>query len=357
MVAQQTEQTSWPDARRAELLRDRSAPISHDRLFKRLCRDFFPELLALFCPDWLYRLDLRAQRFVDKELLSEDPAAPPQVDNTEADLVALLHTLPQEPLLPGLEDEAPPAPQVLIHTEIQESSDGEPIAERVYEYNHRVQREHRVAALSLLLWFGPGRAGVADEVYQQAPLGGPDWTLRFRFRRVGIRGLRAADFLSGQNPLGYALAARMDAGALTRWELRALCEQRIAAAPLSAHQRYWLVNCVRTYLVLSIDEERRYRSLRERTDFQEVKAMELTWDEKMWYAAEERGEKRGEKRGALLAQYQMIQEYFTLRFGPMPADLQSRLEQAQDSDRLQRLRLALWRADSLSEALAAFKDL
>jgi hypothetical protein len=72
--------------------------------------------------------------------------------------------------------------------------------------------------------------------------------------------------------------------------------------------------------------------------------MELTWDEKMWQAAEERGEQRAELRSLV--------EFWETRFGPMSPELKTKIERIQDTDKLRRMRLSLYRAQTQDEALA-----
>lgn len=309
----------------------RTAPISHDRLFKELFKAFYLLLMQMFCPDWARRIK-PGVRFLDKEILPQQPRA-----EGEADLLAVVQELPEEPLLPGLA-EGLSLPEVLVHTEIQEGRSEKPIEERVYHYNHDFHLEYGLPTQSLLCWFGRGSGGVKDVVYERRALG--EWTVRFRFRRVGIRGLSAAEYLSGSNPLGYALAARMDPGGLRPADLRARCEGRIARAQgLTARQRHLLVNCVRTYVVLSREEQVRYEALREHDE--EVKQMELTWDEQMWYAAEKRG------------MADSIREYWELRFGDMTAQQRERLMAIADRELLSRIRRGIYQAQSLTEAESA----
>src|SRR5262249_54707679 len=145
---------------------------SHDRLFKRLFRDFFPQLLDLFCPHWIRRISLEGAQFLDKELLSPDPDGAPNDDDTEADLAVLVRRLPETPSLPGMEVAGEESSRLVLHTEIQEGASPTPIDRRMFEYNHRLGHTHGCQVLSLLAWFGPGRAGIGVDTYEEAPLGG-----------------------------------------------------------------------------------------------------------------------------------------------------------------------------------------
>jgi hypothetical protein len=77
--------------------------------------------------------------------------------------------------------------------------------------------------------------------------------------------------------------------------------------------------------------------------------MELTWDEQMWQAAEQRGELRAELR----TERRTLMDFWEIRFGPMPAELKAKVEHIKDADTLRRMRLALYRAQTQEEALLA----
>jgi hypothetical protein len=104
--------------------------------------------------------------------------------------------LPEDPLLPGLAAGLA-LPEVLMHTEIQEGRSARPMDERMYEYNHGFHQVYKLPVMSLLCWFGPGRPGISDAIYERAALG--QWTVRFRYRQVGIRNSAMRRYGTGPN--------------------------------------------------------------------------------------------------------------------------------------------------------------
>jgi len=73
----------------------------------------------------------------------------------------------------------------------------------------------------------------------------------------------------------------MRRGKWSRAEHKIECLRRIAGADLSGSRRWLLGNWVETYLQLNERETAEYQRLRELAVNQEVKVMEMTWEERM----------------------------------------------------------------------------
>ena len=122
-------------------------------------------------------------------------------------------------------------------------------------------------------------------------------TVRFRYRVFGLSGCQAAEYLDRSESLAWALAALMRPGKWSRARHKIECLRRIAAADLTPSSRWLLGNWVETYLQLDDRESAEYERLRELAANREVKAMEMTWAERMEVEYTRKGIQQGIQQG------------------------------------------------------------
>ena len=141
-------------------------------------------------------------------------------------------------------------------------------------------------------------------------------------------------------------------GPLGRAEHKIACLRRIAAADLEDHRRLLLVNCVETYLQLRPQEAEEFRTLQAREANQEVRAMELTWADRLraegWKSGQEEGRRR-EREKAVRALRPLLLQVLGERFGPLPPRVSERIEEIDSVERLTRLARRALTARSLEE--------
>jgi len=203
------------------------------------------------------------------------------------------------------------------------------------------------------------------------------------------RGIGIADALEvsgdriiaeSEEPLAWALASLMRNG-LGRVRRKLRCLKRIAAARLNDVQRFLLVDCVQTYILLDEREAVEYsRVLREEKEgpcpslrapsttrvgkplswryvveeplsecakrwptpkVEEVSAMEMTWSEGLIA--------RGEATGQLEGARRMLKRQLTESFGPLSDDVVRRIAALDSEEELERLAVQVIRASSLEE--------
>jgi hypothetical protein len=128
----------------------------------------------------------------------------------------------------------------------------------------------------------------------------------------------------------------MNPGSLSRVELKMLCLRRIAALR-GGTDPFLLVNCVENYLHLDPREVAEFEALRSRRENQEVRAVAMTWSEKL--EAKGRGEGAREILLSLLAE----------RFGPLPEGSRRQVEEISSLKRLTQLAKRVLTAHSLEE--------
>src|SRR5205814_326571 len=117
-----------------------------------------------------------------------------------------------------------------------------------------------------LCFFGGKREEAIFPVRLQRAVDGAEG-LSFTYYRINVITMEAARYLKGDNPLGFALAARMNRERgpqrMSRARLKAECMRRIAGAAVSDRQRFLLLHYVATYLMLDPSENREYQQMME----------------------------------------------------------------------------------------------
>jgi hypothetical protein len=305
----------------------------HDQVFKDLLGVFLPELVTLVAPELAPRLHLTPWTFLDKETFTDWPKG----KRREVDLLAKVA------LADGSRRTA------LIHVEIEARYRPE-IGRRLNGYSMQIRLRHNLPIVPFALCLRGGPPGISLGSVTDVELGAT--TNHFRYYLLCLEGSRAEDFLSRDQPLGWALAALMKPETLSRAEHKMVCLRRIAAAPLDDLRRFLLVNCVETYLQLTGRDAEELAALQARANAEEVRSMgtrRLTWaeqfEEKGWHKGVETGLSQGVEAGAR----QMLLRQLGARFGPLSDDVRRRVEAIHSIERLNQIAEHLLVARSLEE--------
>lgn len=275
---------------------------SHDQLAKDLFQSFFGDFLHLVAPEAAARLSIEHAVFLDKQAFTDWPEG----DRREMDLLA------EVPARDG--EEA----RILVHVEIEaEARAG--MAARLWRYYMQLRLRHGLLVLPVLVNLKGGRPGLHREAlaegFEEVA------TASFRYRAFSLSGCRAEDYLALVEPLAWALAALMRRGRWSRAEQKIECLRRIAAAELSGSRRWLLGNWVGTYLQLHGRDAAEYERLRDLAVNREVKAMEMTWAERMEAEYTRKGIETG-----LAALRQVVLRLLDRRFGSVPETVRRKVE-------------------------------
>jgi hypothetical protein len=285
----------------------------HDQVFKDLIGGFLPDFLILVAPEPAGRLDLSRWKLLDKETFTDWPRG----RRRELDLLA------EVPLAAG------DGRTALIHVEIEARTRPE-MGSRLAGYHMQIRLRHGKPIVPVLVRLRGGQPGVHFETVVDAALG-PE-ILRFSYYSFGLARCRAEEYLAKDQPLAWALAALMRRGSMRRAEHNMACMRRIATAKLDELHSFLLVNCVETYLQCEGRDAEELAALQVRDNAKEVRAMRLTWAEKLRMEGREQG-----------AQETLLR-LLGVRFGPLSEDVKRRVEGISSVDRLN---------DIVEQALAA----
>jgi hypothetical protein len=294
----------------------------HDSIFKQLLRSFFADLIHLVAPDLAARLALDGSVHLDKELF------------TPAGVRRELDLLVEVPFRRGR------TPPLLVHVEV-EARARSGMGRRLWHYRRQIQATHERHVLPIVIHLQRGRPGVAVEILDEDLLGPA--LADFRYLAFGLAGCPAAEYLARPEPLAWALAALMTRGEISRAAHKLACLARIAGGEMSEEKRLLLVNCVEAYLELNPEEQAEYSALCTVPENREVKAMTMTWSEKL----EAKGRHEGRLDG-LRALRKVLLSLLEQRFGALPEATLKRVEEIASVDRLTRLNQRAMTARSLA---------
>jgi hypothetical protein len=320
--------------------------MDHDQRFKTLIQTFFAEFLQLFFAEWANRLDFGRVEWLDKEVFHD----PPEGQRRALDLVG---KLPTRQAVPGQRSGEPEQWLALVHIEIESPDKAAPVRPRMLDAYVHLRRHHGLPVLPIALFLRVGLDGIGIDNYEEH-----FWNLRpiqFQYLYVGLPALDAIKYVQGDNWLGVALAALMRIPPDKAAWLGAEALRRIAGAPLSDQQRFLLAECVEAYLPLDDAQKREFKRLATTETYQGVQAMNKTSYEQglekgleIGKATFEKAMEKGIEKGIEQAQRAMVREALEERFGPLPPEVQRRLDEL-PAERLRPLCKAAWKAQSLAE--------
>jgi hypothetical protein len=299
-------------------------PVSadHDQRLKVLLKEFFEQFFLCFFPVWAQRFDFRDLTWLDKEVF----LAPPEGEKRQLDLVARLRLRPEAP---------PPCPGAtdllaLVHVEVESRASAQAFRPRMFEYYVQLRRDSRLPVLPIGLFLRAGLDGVGWDAYEEY-----FWEhrlLRFEYAYVGLPGLEAEPYATGEHLLGVALSSLMRVPPERRLELHAEALKRIALSGENDWRRFLLAECVEAYSALDEAQRERLQALLATEPYQEARPLMIT--------TYERGILQGERNMAL--------RQLELKFGPLPPAVKQRVESL-SAEELSQLGLNLIKAQSLKE--------
>ncbi len=217
--------------------------MDHDQRFKAMIREFFPDFMRLFFPEWASCFDFTSTEWLDKEVLPN----PPDGDRHLLDLVARLRTL--TPVAESTSEEW----LAVVHIEIESQDRTTALKPRLPRYYIHLRQSQELPVLPIVLYLRVGLEGIGIDTVEEYI--GPLNVLTFRYLYVGLPALDALQYAQGDNWLGVGFAALMKAPREQWPTIGAEMLIRIRESPLNDYQRFLLSDCIHAFLPL--DEEGR----------------------------------------------------------------------------------------------------
>ncbi|MCY2945436.1 MAG: hypothetical protein NT142_13065, partial [Planctomycetota bacterium] len=126
----------------------------HDQRFKTLIKEFFPDFLRLFFPEYADRLELDSVHWEPTELLPH----PPDGSRHHLDLVAKLKIRQEPGAVPILDASGEKAKELfaVIHLEIESSQSKTSIMERLPTYYIHLRNRAKLPVLPIIIFLNRG---------------------------------------------------------------------------------------------------------------------------------------------------------------------------------------------------------
>jgi len=302
--------------------------IDHDQIFKNLIRSFFQEFMELFLPEVAELFDFGKVEFLEQELYTDVPRGRLK----RLDLVVKV----------GLKGGG--EKYVLVHNEFKAQKDWS-VPETMFGYFCQLYLRHRKAVVPVVVF--------SDDAKWRKPI--PDAFsiglkernyVDFRYHLIKLKNLDYRSFLESDNPLAFALMAKMEYNRRQRVRLKADFLRLILGAGVDRARESLLVDFVETYMRLNRKEESQYQKLvSEKREYKEVQTMITTYERR----GEKRGEKRGERSGRLNEKRAILVRLLGKKFGKLEDGIAARIERTTSGKKLDSLLLAVLDAESVDQ--------
>ena len=174
----------------------------------------------------------------------------------------------------------------------------------------------------------------------------PRSRVRFDFHLIKLSQLDHRRFLKSNNPLAFALMAKMKYTGRQRVRLKADFLRLILRAGTNPARQSLLVEFVETYMPLASTVQTQFTQLVQVDEtYREVKQMVTTYEKAGIKKGIKKGMEKGMEKGKLVALMLLLEN----RFAKLPEDVRRKVERIHSSQRIDELLLAVLNAKSLSE--------
>ena len=299
--------------------------IDHDHICKQLVEAFFREFLELFCPLEAAQIDFRHVEFLREEFFTDVRRG----RRKRLDLVAKVQ------LKVGGER------FILVHFEFEASRKDQDFPRRMFEYFAQLFLRHGLPIVPIAVFSDDAEWTQPVPDFFELKLS-PRSRVRLDYHLIKLRQLDYRLFLKSDNPLAFALMAKMKYTRRERIRLKADFLRLILRAGIDPARQSLLVEFVETYMPLVAAEQTQFTQFVQVDEtYREVKQMLTTYEQAGIEKGREEGMAKG-KREALL----LLMES---RFVELPAEVRRKVERIKSSQRIDELFLAALNAKSLSE--------
>lgn len=292
--------------------------IDHDQLFKLLITEFFREFVELFLPNEAPIINFSRITFLDKEYFTDIAGGRRKQ----------LYLVVQVGRKDGGEE------FILVHVEFQ-SQKVVDFPRRMYQYYCQLFLRHGKPIIPVAIFADDAvwRRPVNDEYQVQFSNQVYVW---FRYHLIKLKVYDYRQFLDSENPLTYALMAKMGYDRQQRTKLKGDFLRLILGAKINPARKNILIDFVEAYMRLNAQEQKEFDAIiTAEPKFKEVKEMVTVY------------EQRGIEKGLIQEGREMIVEALDERFGTVPRNLSVRINRIGDRQQLKALLRQAVRCSSL----------
>ena len=304
-------------------------PIDHDQIFKQLIEAFFREFMELFCPAEARLIDFSRLEFLGEEHFTD----------TSRGVRRFLDLVVKAGLKSGGEK------FVLVHGEFEASRKERDFPRRMFRYYCQLFLRYDTEIVPIALFSDDARWRKPVPDHFEITVSGNRF-VRFDYHLIKLRQLDYRQFLDSNNPLAYALMAKMDYNQKERVRLKADFLRLILGCPVDPVRPSLLVEFVKTYLPLAKDEQAEFREIvHADSQYVEVKRMITTYE----LEGKKEGKKEGRKEGKKEGKQEGLILLLKKKFGKLTAAQRRRIREIDSTERLDALLVALLDAESIED--------
>ena len=228
---------------------------------------------------------------------------------------------------------------ILVHTEFQSKREPE-FAKRMYEYFCQLFLRYKKPIVPIVIF--------TDDVRWRKPVAdtfeiglGQQVYMHFKYHLIKLKHLDYRQFLKLDNPLAFALMAKMNYKRSQRVRLKADFLRWILGVPINPARQSLLIDFVETYLALNRKEEVEFESLVQKPEYKEIEKMVTTY--------EKRGIEKGIEKGMLDAKRETLIHLLEKRFGELRKISINKIQRIRSAKRLESLILDVLDAESIEQ--------
>lgn len=297
-----------------------SKKTDHDQIFKTVIREFFKEFIELFFPKIAAEIDFTKVEFLDKEHFTGYPEG----KSRRMDLIAKVR-------LKSGEEEF-----ILIHNEFQAAKPeaGENFAQRMFFYSAQLFVRHSIPVIPIAVFTDDHKWN--KEIADSYEMSFQDRVyMSFNYHLLKLKNMNWREFLGSNNPLAYALMAKMDYSKKERVKLKAEFLRMILEMGISKTKKSMLVEFIESYIKLNKKEEEEFKELASSDDetYEEVTKMITTYEKR----GIEKGILQGMQKGGIKTAIDDVMEVLKLRFGKVPLKVRRSIKACDDLGKLKQL--------------------
>ncbi|MBD2604300.1 DUF4351 domain-containing protein [Scytonema hofmannii FACHB-248] len=271
--------------------------IDHDRLFKELLSNFFPEFIELFFPDISAYWERDSIEFLPQEVFTDVTEGERKI----LDIVLQVSVRNQDTLF-------------IIHTEHQSYSQTN-FNQRMFTYFARLHEKYALPVYPIVIYSHDSPQTPEPNSYR---IDFPNKrVLEFNYEVVQLNQLKWQDFVNQRNPIASALMAKMQIDVQERPTVKLMSLQLLANLGLNPAQIQLISGFIDTYLDLNSQEEIMFQEqLASIEPKQEERVMQIVTS---WMR---QGIQQGIQQGELM----LILRLLNRRIGEVNPELQERIE-------------------------------
>ncbi|MDF5726052.1 MAG: DUF4351 domain-containing protein [Rhizonema sp. PD37] len=275
--------------------------IDHDRLFKQLLGNFFPEFIELFFPQISADWQPNSLRFLPQEVFTDVTEGEKKI----IDLIVQASFKSQDALF-------------IIHTEHQSYSQAN-FNERMFTYFARLREKYALPIYPIVIYSFDTPNKPEPNSYRIELFG--KTVLEFNYEVIQLNQLHWQEFVNRRNPVASALMAKMQMDKVERPRVKLLSLQLLASLGLNPAQVQLISGFIDTYLKLNAQETALFveqLATIEPRQQEEVMQIVTSWMEQ----GIEQGIEQGKKQEAVA----LVSRQLSRRVGILTPQLQERIQ-------------------------------